>query len=71
MQNFEVVIKAIKNLIAGLVVEGLAAIVIGILIFAMPELLGMLVGILFILTGIVALGIAIRLKKYSKIKIEV
>lgn len=71
MKNFEIVIKTIKNLVMGLIVEGLATILIGILIFVYPDLLGMLVGALLIFTGIIALALAVKLNKYSKIKIEV
>ncbi len=71
MEKFEIVFQTIKNLVTGLVIEGLFAILIGVLIFIYPDLLGMLVGILLVITGVLALILAFKLNKYSKFKIEV
>ena len=70
MEKLEVVLKFMKNIVWGLVVEGVLAIIIGSLIFIYPELLGMLVGALLILGGIVAFVLAAKVNKYSKFKIE-
>jgi len=71
MDKIEVVFKTIKNLVAGLVIEGLFAIIIGVLIFIYPALLGILVGILLVVTGVLSLILAVKLNKYSKLKIKI
>jgi len=71
MEKIEVVFKIIKNIVYGLVIEGLCAILMGVLILIYPNLLGILVGILLIITGIIALLLAIKLSKYIKLTIKV
>lgn len=70
MEKIEVVFNFMKQIIWGLVIEGLLAIIIGILIFVYPDLLGMLVGILLIAGGIISLILAMKVKKYSKLQIK-
>ncbi|MBD3359501.1 MAG: hypothetical protein GF365_02225 [Candidatus Buchananbacteria bacterium] len=60
-----------KNLVTGLVIEGILSILIGVLIFIYPDLLGMLVGLLLIVTGVIALIYAVKLNKYTKLTIKV
>jgi uncharacterized membrane protein HdeD (DUF308 family) len=70
MQKLELALKFMTNMFWGLFLEGLLATIIGILIFVYPDLLGMLVGILFIAGGIILFLLAFKVKKYSKFKIE-
>jgi uncharacterized membrane protein HdeD (DUF308 family) len=71
MEKFEIVFQFMKNLVAGLVIEGILSILIGVLIFIYPDLLGILVGILLIITGVIALIYAVKLNKYTKLTIKV
>lgn len=71
MEKFEIVFQFMKNIVVALVIEGILSIAIGILIFIYPDLLGMLVGILLIITGVLALVYAAKLKKYTKLTIKV
>ncbi|MDD3191022.1 MAG: hypothetical protein PHI66_05040 [Candidatus Pacebacteria bacterium] len=70
MQQIEIVSKFMKNIVWGLATEGILAIVVGILVFIYPDLLGMLVGTLVIIGGIVSVLIAVKINKYSKIKVD-
>jgi len=70
MQQIEIVSKFMKNIVWGLATEGILAIIVGILIFVYPDLLGMLVGTLVIIGGIVSILIAVKINKYSKIKVD-
>ncbi len=71
MEKFEIVFQFMKNLVTGLVIEGILSILIGVLIFIYPDLLGMLVGLLLIVTGVIALIYAVKLNKYTKLTIKV
>ena len=70
MQQIEIVSRFMKNVVWGLIVEGILAIVVGVLIFIYPELLGMLVGTLVVIIGITSLVLAVKIDKYSKVKID-
>lgn len=70
MQQIEIVSKFMKNVVWGLMTEGALAIIVGVLIFLYPDLLGMLVGTLVIIAGIVSLVLAAKVNKYSKLKID-
>lgn len=70
MQQIEIVSKFMKNAVWGLTVEGILAIVVGVLIFVYPDFLGMLVGTLVVIGGIISLVLAVKVNKYSKIKID-
>lgn len=70
MEQIEIVSKFMKNIVWGLTVEGLLAVVVGVLVFLYPDLLGMLVGMLVIVGGIMSLVLAWKIDKYSKVKIE-
>jgi len=59
-----------KNIVYGLVLEGILTIVIGALIFAYPDLLGMLVGLFLVITGVLSLLLAVKVNRYSKFEIE-
>ena len=71
MNEVKIVFKFIKNIVWGLIIEAILLIVAGVLIFIYPNLLGMLVGIFLIISGIVSLVLAIKANHYSKIKIDV
>lgn len=70
MEQIEIVSKFMKNIVWGLMIEGILAIVVGVLIFLYPDLLGMLVGTLVIIGGIMSLVLAGKVDKYAKLKIE-
>ena len=71
MEKIEIVFNFMKQIVMGLVIEGLLAIIIGILIFVYPNLLGMLVGILLVVCGIISLILAMKIKKYSKFEVKI
>jgi len=70
MQQIELVSKFMKNVVWGLTIEGILAIIVGALIFIYPALLGMLVGTLVVIGGIISLVLAVKVNKYSKVKID-
>lgn len=70
MEEIKIVFKFIKSLVWSLVFEGIMAILFGILIFIYPDLLGMLVGVLIIVTGIASICLAVKINKYSKFQIK-
>ena len=71
MQKIEVVLKFMKHIIWALVLEGILSIFIGILIFFYPALLGMLVGILLVVSGVFAFVLAAKVNKYSKLQFNI
>jgi Protein of unknown function (DUF3096). len=70
MEQFEFVFKAIKNIVWNFVLTGILAIIIGVLIFVYPTFLSTLVGLLLIVIGISTLIAAVKINKYSKLKIK-
>lgn len=70
MEQIEIVSGFMKSVVWGLISEGVLAIAAGILIFIYPGLLGMLVGTLMVVAGIICLVVALKVNKYSKIKID-
>jgi uncharacterized membrane protein HdeD (DUF308 family) len=70
MQKIEVVLKFMKHVVWGLVLEGLLTILIGVLIFMYPDLLGMLVGVGLIVGGVLAFVVAYKVNKYSSFKFK-
>jgi len=71
MQKVEVVIKFIKHMVWGLIFQGTVALVMGLLIFIYPELLGMLVGLALVVAAIAAYVLAYRVNKLSSFKVEI
>lgn len=71
MEKIEVIFKFMKNLMWAFILEGLLSIILGILVIYYPYLLNVLVAILFIAWGVIALYLAIKISKYTKIKIKV
>jgi len=70
MEKIEVVVKFIKNIVGGLIIQGVLSLGVGVLIFIYPELLNYLVAALLVLLGIVALVLAAKVNKFSKIEID-
>jgi uncharacterized membrane protein HdeD (DUF308 family) len=70
MKKIKFVFKFIKNIVSGLVVQGVLSLAVGVLIFIYPQLLSYLVGGLLVLLGIVALALAVKVNKYSKVEID-
>ncbi|MFA7169623.1 MAG: hypothetical protein WC178_02105 [Candidatus Paceibacterota bacterium] len=70
MQQIEIVSRFMKNIVWGLTIEGFLAIIVGVLVFIYPDLVGMLIGTLVVLGGIMSLVLAIKINKYSKLKID-
>lgn len=70
MQQIEIVSRFMKQIVWGLFLEGTLAIVVGLLIFIYPQLLGMLVGTLVVVGGVTSLVLAIKVDKYSKLRID-
>jgi uncharacterized membrane protein HdeD (DUF308 family) len=70
MQQIEIVSRFMKNIVWVLVAEGILAIVVGILVIIYPDLLGILVGTLAVVAGITSIVLAIKVDKYSKLKID-
>ena len=71
MKKLEVVLKFIKHIVWGLILQGILFILIGILIFMYPDLLDMLVGIGLVVSGLLAFVLAIKVNKYSSLKFNV
>lgn len=70
MKQFEFVIKFMQNVVWGLVLQGLFMIPVGVLIVLYPNLLGILVGIFLIISGLGMFVLAFKASKYSKIIIN-
>ena len=70
MEKIEVVVKFIKNIVGGLIIQGVLSLGVGVLVFIYPELLNYLVAALLVLLGIVALVLAAKVNKFSKIEID-
>ena len=70
MKKIEVVINFIKNIVSGLIIQGVLSLGVGILVFIYPDLLSYLVGALLTIGGVVALGLALKVNKYSKIEVD-
>ncbi|KKP37881.1 hypothetical protein A2483_04960 [Candidatus Peregrinibacteria bacterium RIFOXYC2_FULL_33_13] len=69
--KYEHVFKFMKNIVWSLILNGIFAIVLGLLILIFPDLLPILIGGFLIIFGIIALAFARRVNKYSKIDIEI
>jgi len=70
MQQIEIVSRFMKNIVWVLAMEGILAIVVGVLVIIYPDLLEILVGTLTVIAGITSLVLAIKVDKYSKLKID-
>jgi len=65
----EIISESLRQIERSFIWNGILAILFGALIFIYPNLLGMLVGIFFVIMGIVSITAAANIKKYSKIKL--
>lgn len=59
-----------KNIYYALISQAVLAFIFGLLILFFPVLLAILVAVLIIASGILALSWAFKIKKYTKIKID-
>ncbi|NQU83865.1 MAG: hypothetical protein HQ536_04085 [Parcubacteria group bacterium] len=71
MKEIEIVFKVIRNVVIGLFIEGVFTIIAGVLIFIYPALAGMIVGLVLMALGVVAIVIACKINKYSRLKIKI
>jgi uncharacterized membrane protein HdeD (DUF308 family) len=70
MEHIEIVSKSLRSMAWMFALQGILAIVFGILILAYPPLLAALVGMIFIFIGILGVIAAIMVGKFSRIKLE-
>lgn len=70
MEQIELIFKAIRNIVCNFVLTGILAIIIGVLIFVYPNFLSILAGLFFVAVGVSSLIAAVKINKYSKIKIK-
>ena len=71
MKDLKIIFGFIRNIVAGLVLEGVLLIAVGVLIFIFPDLLNYLVAALLVVGGLIAFVFAIKINKYSKLKIKI
>jgi len=69
-QHFEISIKFMKNIYYALISQAILAFIFGMMILIFPLFLNILVGSLIIASGVLAFIWAIKIKKYTKIKIN-
>lgn len=70
MERIEFVFKALSHLAWSLLLEGLLFIVLGVLTYLYPALIVILASIFFVFVGLTLVIIGLKVKKYSKIKID-
>jgi uncharacterized membrane protein HdeD (DUF308 family) len=69
MEQIDIVLKSIRSMAWTLALQGILAIVFSILILLYPLLLNALVSVIFMVVGIIGIIAAIKIGKYSKIKV--
>jgi len=69
-EHFEISIKFMKNIYYALISQAILAFIFGFLILFFPVLLAILVASLIIASGVLALSWAVKIKKYTKIRID-
>lgn len=69
-EHFEISIKFMKNIYYALISQAILAFIFGLLILFFPVLLAILVASLIIASGVLAISWAVKIKKYTKIKID-
>ena len=69
-EHFEISIKFMKNIYYALISEAILAFIFGLMILIYPPLLNILVGSLIVGSGVLAFIWALKIKKYTKIKIN-
>lgn len=70
MEHIEVISRSLRSMAWMFALQGILAIVFGLLILAYPPLLAMLVGIILVIAGILGIIAAVVVGKFSKIKLE-
>ncbi|MCK9578059.1 hypothetical protein M0R01_01025 [bacterium] len=65
----DIAIEALRQVERNFIYNGILAILFGVLIFIYPDLLAILVGIFFVILGVFSLVFAVKIGKYSKIKL--
>jgi len=70
MERIEFVFKALSHLAWSLLLEGLLFVALGILTYIYPAMIVILASIFFIFVGLTLIIIGLKVKKYSKIKID-
>ncbi|MFA5133655.1 MAG: hypothetical protein WC459_02525 [Patescibacteria group bacterium] len=70
MERIEFVIKAISHLAWSLILEGFLLMALGILVYLYPALIVVLTSAFFLVLGITIISIGLKVRKYSKIKID-
>ena len=71
MSKIEFIFKFVRDIFWMAIVDGVVAIVAGILVVLYPDLLGILVGMALILMGIASLAFACKIRKFTKLEIEI
>jgi len=69
MEHIEIVLKSLRSIAWMFALQGILAVVFGLLILMYPPLLAILVGIILVIAGLVGIIAAIMIGKFSKIKI--
>lgn len=70
MEKIDIVIKLIRDIFWTILLEGIALLLLGILIIIYPDLLSYLVSIIFIVLGILLVVLACKIRKLSKFTIQ-
>jgi len=70
MERIEFVFKALAHLAWSLLLEGLLLIILGVLVYLYPALIVVLASVFFIFVGFTLIMIGLKVKKYSKIKLD-
>jgi uncharacterized membrane protein HdeD (DUF308 family) len=70
MEKLEIIFKFLRQIAWAFIFEGVATIVLGILIFIYPDLLAILVSAILITTGIISIIIAVKAYTYSKFEVR-
>jgi uncharacterized membrane protein HdeD (DUF308 family) len=69
MEQMDIVLKSIRDMAWTFALQGILAIIFGVLILMYPLLLNALVSVILIVIGITGIIAAIKIGKYAKIKI--
>lgn len=70
MDKIEIIFKFMRHIAWALILEGLMAVLLGILIFLYPDLLSFLVALLLIVSGIISFIVAFKARSYSKFELK-
>lgn len=71
MEHIEIISKSLRSMAWMFALQGILAVVFGLLILTYPPLLAILVGIILVAAGILDVIAAIMVGKFSKIKMDV